>query len=285
MMLRRPESCRGFTLVETAFLIIIGSSVLAIILTRMNVYIQERKFNSTQEKLVMIEDAIKRYLEENDRLPCVASFSNAVDTEDFGVELNTPDDGGCPPAPLPAGVIPSPDGRIYTGMVPVRTLNLPDEFALDGWGSRITYAVTLERSRQSTYEGGNGQITIFGNDNVTPLATAVDYIIISHGPSDDGAYSVGGTLKNACPVGTLEEENCNGDATFRDALFANISGSTTNFDDQVLYSLPSGNGDDLPPRAVLPFKRDGKQNCPVGWTRYDPQPGGLNPDYIYCRKF
>ncbi len=278
-------SCQGFTLVETAFLIIIGSSLLAIILTRMNVYIQERKYNATQEKLVVIDEGIKRYLEENDRLPCVASFFDTVDSEDFGVEQNTPDDEGCPVGPLPAGVFSSPDGRVYTGMVPVRTLNLPDEFALDGWGSRISYSVTVERSRQATYEGGSGRITVFGNDNVTPLESSVDYIIISSGPSDDGAYSVSGSQKNICPPGTLEEENCNQDSTFRDALFVNIAGSAANFDDQVLYPSSAPTDSDLPSRAVLPFFRDGKQNCPIGWTRFDPQPEGLHDDYLYCRKF
>ncbi len=276
---------RGFTLVETAFLIIIGSSVLTAILTNLNSYIQEQKYKATQEKMAMIDESIKRYLEEKKRLPCIASFASSVDSATFGIEMSTPDDEGCPPPPMPVGITRTPDNNVYIGMAPVRTLNLPDEFALDGWGSRITYAVTITRSRQASYESNSGAIRVFGNNDVTPLATGVDYILISHGSKNTGSYTISGSERGTCPASTLETENCDRDSIFRKALFVNINGSSENFDDLVVY--PESTGADLknlPARAVLPFKRDGKQNCPIGWTRFDPQPAGLNSNYVYCRK-
>lgn len=275
---------RGFTLVETAILIVIGSSILTIALTNLNTHLQEQKYKATREKMVMIDEGIRRYLEENERLPCVATYADGLDTETFGLELSTPDNNGCPPPPLPAGVLQSPDNNVYVGMVPVRTLNLPDEFALDGWGGRITYAVTLSRSRQDTYEANVGAITVLGDNDTTVLANRVDYILISHGASNTGSYSSAGIKKGNCPGGTLDSANCDADSVFRKALFTNLLNSAANFDDIVLYPDPLGDPAILPSMAVLPFKRDGKQNCPLGWTRYDPQPAGLNTNYIYCRK-
>ena len=82
------------------------------------------------------------------------------------------------------------------GMVPVRTLGLPDDYAIDGWGRRIMYAVdftatsppfTTNISLPDTGGPSGWRIFILDyNDNYkTTLAL---YALISYGPNGHGGF-------------------------------------------------------------------------------------------------
>jgi len=93
------------------------------------------------------------------------------------------------------------------GMVPTRSLGLPEEYALDGWGRRITYVV----DRRATLAGDatsvsyplscqdlrnqslKGSIRIFNSATDTAAKDQVMSALISYGRAGHGAFPIGGS--------------------------------------------------------------------------------------------
>lgn len=79
----------------------------------------------TKAEMEVIADHIAAYVHNYNRLPCAALPSQPRNVLAFGRENG--DETGC--------------GR-YEGLLPWRTLGLPDRFATDGWNRFYTYAVS-----------------------------------------------------------------------------------------------------------------------------------------------
>lgn len=76
-------------------------------------------------------------------------------------------------------------------MVPVRTLNLPDEFALDAWNNRIVYTVTeILASDPNDFDHTQGAIlNVDGaGNNILPAAGIGHYVLVSSGREDTGGF-------------------------------------------------------------------------------------------------
>ncbi len=154
---------------------------------------------------------------------------------------------------------------VLIGAVPFRSMDLVNQGGIgvdgsvDGWGNKMTYAVIARATNyfpgRNALSVGNdfkyGQITAldeFGNntagigmfdlDNAdgdgNPLTGTKEgdaqFAIISHGPTGAGARSINGVLI-PCVAGTIDNENCDGDATFRSALGDYSANGATFYDD------------------------------------------------------
>jgi len=287
MILRKKNSEQGFTLIEISIVIVIAGVLLAILSSALLSYVKKSKINTTEYRMDKIEEALAQYLTVNRKYPCPASRVAAPDDADFGREVtadcNTGAGAGAGDA---AATIRADDARI--GAVPTRSLSLPDEFAIDGWGNKFTFAVTedLASSPRGTpitrfFEPDGGRISVIdsaGNEIVeapsNPTSKA-HYVIVSHGPGGDGSYPLGSVVAPpvACFAGTLEEENCdNNDATFRATLTNSDVNGANFFNDYIRYQGQTEPVPIIPQGAVIAFDDNG---CPTDgdWEVYEPAQG------------
>lgn len=174
----------------------------------------------TNKKLEYIQAALQTYFEKNDRYPCPASLTAAPDTANFGVESHN---GLCRDFPHPNQ---QPDGvfltyavahtdrynaAVVTGAVPVRALNIADEYMTDAFHHRFVYAVTLTQTVAGP--AGNKSNTLItvedaqGN-NATSAPQNIAQLVLSTGGDTNGAYTSDGILARPCDKSQLTGENC-----------------------------------------------------------------------------
>ena len=194
-----------------------GSSIVAGV-----VQLNSSKATQTNDKLAAIEQAMMVYRKTNDRLPCPASPTLLDTNLAFGLEYPNP--GTCTGARIYntlAGAYP----LIAEGVVPVRSLQLPDEFMYDGWGQRITYSVnrsmTMEKAFTMTAPYDDcGEIAIRGEGGTTRTQQSL-YVLLSHGPNGHGGFNSQGFRVNTGSVNADELINC--DCTSTSAYITPLS--------------------------------------------------------------
>lgn len=218
----------GFTLAELAILlavlsIIIGSLMLQMV-TGSTIGAQE----TSLKRMRAIEQAVLAYWLVNNRIPCPAPGTAALNEADFGAEGGTA--GDCTDGAV-AGAFNGPiaatcndwnigcatgctsDCGAVLGAVPVRRLNLPDEYALDGWNRRITYIVD---ERFTISQSTEPEPALIVTDTHADPASAAELgryplLMISHGRHGDRAFPANGsTISNrslTLDVNTAEEHN------------------------------------------------------------------------------
>lgn len=275
-------SDQGFTLVEVALVVLIAGILLATVSSFVINASQQARINETNHKIEKIDEAIQLFLDLNGMLPCVADPQAAIDTAPFADDITMDaigPDGDCDTEPVVGGVTRvasvRPGINILIGSVPTRSLNLPDDYGVDAWGNRFTYAVTEDLATQGTYDEDGGGITVLDtNDNPLipalpnpPGPNSAQYIIVSHGPDGAGAFSGSGAAPAvACAGGATEDgENCNGDSTFRNSVFTSNAVGGAFFDDMVRFRANSVVNDNAPSGMVVAFNLAA---CPNGWTPF-----------------
>jgi len=229
-----------------------------------------------------------------------------VSNDCYASTVNAPGGAFQSTAPiLPTPLLDSPgnaaplvsQGKIVTGAVPVRDLNLPEQDVADAWGDRFIYAVSdvlTINNTLSTYEPSQGSISVVDSSPVpkeltqpSPPGSTGQYVIISHGPDRAGAFTIGGVKGGtACPAGTPEALNCTFPPTnkFRKAAQSN------GFDDLVIFhaQINSSSTETMPPGFITQFSAQ-TGVCPAGWITYAGDaclPSTNSPaDYICCQKF
>lgn len=232
----------GFTLVETAAVIVILSIMLTSFLMVFSSSSNELAINSTSEKLQKIDAAINAYFNQKGFLPCAASKNAALSSASFGVATNCATVGSSAPAYFESGA--SAD-RIRIGAVPTRELNIPDEYAFDGWNNRITYVVAADLAQSSALYNSHTSATTgmtirdaSTNALHSSSPTFVSYALISHGKDGGGATNyIGDQIPVACSGTRNDGENCNNDSIFRDQ-FVDLN-SSAYFDDQIIWRTKS----------------------------------------------
>ncbi len=276
IMAKVPGNSKGFTLVETAVVLVIGSLILTMLFSSLNIYLKNSKLNTTRERMAEIEKQIQTYLNYQGHLPCPAELGQiAIDNPNYGTETD------CQAAALANRTFGNANVRI--GMVPTRTLNLPDDFGYDAWGNRLVYAVTRNLAQTpAQYDPTQGRINIIdSNGNTTlPTANTAHYVVISPGINRRGGYNINGAIGINCPAATaLENENCDNDATFRNTVLVSDNGGDNEFDDLLISGSTSDFGQTIPSGAVILFRLPA---CPDGWAQSSV--ASPNTDHRYCRK-
>lgn len=260
---------KAFTLVEVAVVLLIGGMILGFVTSSLLTYIRNTQVKATERKLEEIDEAVQLFISLNGRLPCVAGFDDAPDTADFGVEI---DDTDCPGAAATPGETYQNSG-VRAGSVPVRTLNIPDDYIMDAWGNRFTFAVTEDLATTAGYDPTAGAVEVIdsaGNSIVDPAGTGTlaQYVVVSHGPNGAGAAVLGGAGPTACTPGNLEEENCDFAAfngIFRSTLLVATANNANLYDD--LVKIRTNTVGIIPSGAVMAFDLPG--DCPSGWTPFN----------------
>jgi prepilin-type N-terminal cleavage/methylation domain-containing protein len=259
---------KGFTLIELAIVMMIAGVLLTLLGGAITSFFKQTRISQTETRIATIETAIDNFLSLNNRLPCPASPTAAPGAAAFNVEVTTTN---CNSAATISGAVSVPGrsaSRVRIGTVPVRSLNLPDETALDGWGNRFTYAVTQVLATNGLYDNTLGSIAI--TDSVNSLAQQVinppntaHYVLLSHGPTAMGARSQSGVLVEACGGTSLDETNCDGTSIFTRTILNSDTQGTNFYDDILVFKARERNNDDFPSGGVVAFNDN---VCPVGWS-------------------
>lgn len=221
-----PRQPRGFSLIEISVVMLIVTMLLGAILVPLTTQVAQRKISDTQKTLEDIKEALLGYAIANGRLPCPASSTSS------GIE-----------SPAGGGVCTNP----YDGLVPAATLGLQatdsQGYAIDAWGSRIRYAVTISNTSAFTTANGMrnvGMTALLPSLDVCPTSTGITTtscgtgnpylansavaVILSLGPN----WATGGT-------GADEAANLNGDQVFVSHVRSDSSNPNGEFDDIVTW--------------------------------------------------
>lgn len=270
----RSVPAGGFTIVEMAILVMVGGMILSLLGSYLLSFMEKNRIDVTEIRLNQVEKSILKYLDENGHYPCPASRGIGPSTipnagnPDFGrsVALSC-NSGGL------LGTVRSAGVRI--GAVPTRTLNLSDEYMMDGWGNKFTYAVTENLATPQQYASNLGGITIL---NTVPLITQAHYILLSHGHTGKGAFMFGESANAVIGcndgVANLDDENCNDDAVFRTSMIDLDTNPANFFDDHVHYAGQYESTAGMPAGAVI-ILNESHIECPAGWRRYQKAEGRI----------
>lgn len=203
----------GFTLLELSIVLLVLSIFAATIFAAMTRDMRRAKQAELQRQMDTIESALMNFRRLNDRIPCPADVDTPISDQYFGVEEAT-------------GCTPYVSGKNFTvgttveGVIPVRTLGLPDEYMFDPWGGRYSYAVDSTATGWGALVTAGvtsptiGSITVkdasSGGHTITSNAVA---IVISHGLDGHGAYQLSGARKSSGSNNADEQKNCHCDNT------------------------------------------------------------------------
>lgn len=210
---RSSVGMRGFTLLELAIVLAVIAAMLGGAIALMSAAIDSRSYNSSLAKLRILQKALLDYRIAYNRLPCPANSSAYTTTDaDFGVEAAN-SNGYC------GGGAPAADAGQATaaaaiGMVPVRTLGLPDDMAIDSWGRRIRYAVSSAFVISEAFDGvaatsTTTRLTIKNNNTGDTIATTAAYALVSYGANGHGGRGgTKGTLVTTGMTNSNELLNC-----------------------------------------------------------------------------
>lgn len=241
---RNARGTLGFSLVQLSiFLTIIALAAAATLPGGKG---PSLKALGTVQKLETIEKARRGFMAAYGRLPCPASGTQGVGEANFGVEAATPGtcNGGAPAADMLPGA--APNDNIVGGVVPVRTLGLPDDYAFDEYGRMITYVADRRATSCTACKAlAGGSIEI--QDTAGTVLENVMAVYISHGPDGHGAFPAQGSAvagrRNAYSTDADTQDNASVDGAFAvsfDRIFVKKD-RTSAFDDIVYYAPETKN--------------------------------------------
>lgn len=212
----------GFSLIELTMVMAVLGVLLGSGLAIGTAVTSTTRLDETTQKMQAIERAIYAFKQVKGRLPCPANITLAVTDQQFGREQ--PDTvtaaNGCASVANQMFYANNSNVKTSGSMVPIRTLGLPDDYAYDGWGRRIFYAVNVDATRTDTTPfttifpttnmdgginvdnaGGSRTAGTFRVCTIQPLCTATTgngaiYLLLSFGPNGHGAWpKAGGTTR------------------------------------------------------------------------------------------
>jgi prepilin-type N-terminal cleavage/methylation domain-containing protein len=124
----------GFTLVEIAVSLMVIGILMGAGMIGWASYIHNFRVERTQERMDLVMQSLSRYVQTNYRLPCPA---NPGVTTGLGAGLEGGSNGNCLVAD--SGTTASATYANMQGIVPWRTLGIPQEMTKDAWGRPFTY--------------------------------------------------------------------------------------------------------------------------------------------------
>jgi len=216
------KSNSGFTLVELSVVLLIIALVAGSGIAVGKSALESAQTAATYNRLNTIETALSAF-RQNGRLPCPADGSLASSNANYGSEAANIGSctGGAPAANFQVTISGS---KTVEGVVPVRTLSLPDEFMFDGWGRKITYSVWAPMTGMRAFYnyGVNfncGMITTRDASGGIRSSQGI-YVLLSEGKNGHGGYTVQGTKNSNGSVNTDERTNCHCDGAAADTGYA-----------------------------------------------------------------
>ncbi len=242
MILHKTQS--GFTMLELSIVLVIVALITGMSTMATLSMMESAKQAATEKKLDEIERALYAFRVKNNRLPCPAQLSLATSNANYGLESQ------------PLGVCTTGTPAATTldifgaeGMVPARTLGIPDSYMYDGWGRRIKYMVDANVTFVDAFSAIKPQefceiaILDAAGNSITgngSYANGAMYALVSHGANGHGAYTETGALINAGSADAAEQVNCRCDVAgmnvdaLEHAMYVQKEATAT-FDDLVRY--------------------------------------------------
>lgn len=227
----RKRTKSAFSLVEISIVLAILSVVLAGALPVITESTRTADSDDTLERFESIERALTAYSVANSgALPCPALLNSPVNSAAFGQAVAFASGSCGTPA---AGQLYEASG-VSMGMVPTKTLGLPDEFAFDGWGRRIAYHISLNNISAET----TGSIQVLDQANTVRTSSAV-YALVSHGANGHGGFTISGARYNASSSNAQELENCACTNAAADSALTPASGTAAEgeFDNELVQGI------------------------------------------------
>ncbi len=197
----------GFTLLELAIVLTILGLLVAGGSLLLEPLMNKGRRDETNARLDQIEKALILFAANNKRLPC-------------------PSNPSVPPASLANGIEPSIVPCVDTmwfGGLPWRSMGLSEADVLDGWGRRISYAMTSSLSSATALDCptlgfagiSQGKLESRGANNAAILPAVLGspgpakaaYVLISHGENGTFARLPSGEEMQGPPASQTEDEN------------------------------------------------------------------------------
>jgi prepilin-type N-terminal cleavage/methylation domain-containing protein len=226
---------KAYSLIELSIVILIISILISGALTVFSGSANNTKITITKNRIDEIYQALGGFLLANGRLPCPASLIAIKSTDaNYGTEGTAA--GNCTAG---GGVYASGSSNLVYGLVPVKTLGLPNEYAEDGFESKIAYIVEKNFTNNSTFKNANSTATmtlseLLGSINQVITNDAI-LALVSYGTNKSGAFNSNGTTQNTRSSNSSEMENDLGaNNAFDKNLIFNAPDSDV-FDDIVFY--------------------------------------------------
>lgn len=241
----------GFSLVEMTAVLLIISLVAGMGINLGSNAMKGADKLATQEKLAVIKMALNQFAQQNGYLPCPAPRNLAPSAAAFGAETRS---NGALPNTCTTSASLVLNNSAYIGMLPIRTLGLPDSYAADAWSNKFTYAVSSGmigapgsanaplaagivlrygvRSPATSYQPAYRAPVGSG----TPGTGYVAFVVVSHGASGIGGYALQGTSAiGTCGTTTADSVNCDDDNIFLDGKYNDGSQGAQFFDDFLVW--------------------------------------------------
>lgn len=230
---------QGIGILEMALMILVLGMTSVVAIALYDRYEEFNKQETNKARVERVQAALDSFVNQNGRLPAPAPIDARPDTATYGSETSVTN--VVTAANVGAGVAGTTvangtGGRLVRiGTIPVRSLNLADEYMLDAWGNRMVYAVTQDyivpppaAPGVSAFAQDFGAITIqdagdaMGGvaNNSTAAQGNVIYAIVAPGSDKRGAYSADGLVGVPCGGPNHINNNCFDDPT-PDATFVN----------------------------------------------------------------
>ena len=203
----------AFTLVELSVVLVVIAIITGMTMNAGLGVVESSKQGATEKRMDEIEKALMAFRTKYGRLPCPADPMVNAETSsgivNFGLEA--PPGGGCirtSTGTTWAYLTTTVRTSVPSGMVPVTTLKLPQEFAYDGWGRKFQYEMAPELGTPNSFKYSppsdvcTDKGPIVNNESATTVSDGAAYVLSSMGANGAGAYTKSGTRINAATVGT-----------------------------------------------------------------------------------
>ncbi|MES2961144.1 MAG: prepilin-type N-terminal cleavage/methylation domain-containing protein [Pseudomonadota bacterium] len=226
---------KAYSLIELSIVILIVAILISGALTVFSGSANNTKITTTKTRIDEIYKALGGFLLVNGRLPCPASVIAIKSTDaTYGVEGTAA--GTCTAG---GGVYASGSSNLVYGLVPVKTLGLPNEYAEDGFEGKIAYIVEKNFTASSTFKNATATATM----TLTELPGGVSQVItddailalVSYGSNKAGAFNANGTVQNTRSSDSSEMENDLGSSNAYDKNLIFDAPDSDVFDDIVFY--------------------------------------------------
>lgn len=237
---------RGFTIIEMAFVVLILGLAMAAAIPIYDSYTRFQRDTQTNTAMREASVSLGTFRSVFNRYPCPANPNLAPGAPEYGYEVANCDITPAGPSnPLTVATsVRTPtltNPNVVIGMLPFRSLNIPEMDTRDGLKNRLTYAVTASLTNTATYSVENGGIsardTTTAANNKLEEPDSAHFVLIAHGDNADGAYSNSGVRVGSCASAlALDQENCDGDSIFLQGPPAvSLVPSASDFDDFLTY--------------------------------------------------
>lgn len=159
-MTQRHQRIAGFTMLEMSVVLGIIALIAGAGINMAAGAIKAADRVTTQERLNTIKLALDSFGKTYGYLPCPADRNKTPRTAGFGIAVTSTPAHPCNDDPSDATKYEVKSG-IAIGALPVRTLGLPDSYAGDAWGNKMSYAVTAVLTTDPTsYVKSDGAINV-----------------------------------------------------------------------------------------------------------------------------